>query len=61
MLAVGRPEVKAAARTAPQYGKIGFVLVGDGGTAGNVTTVRTGDGLRANVAAAVERAVNEGS
>ncbi|MGW0081269.1 hypothetical protein [Streptomyces sp. NPDC003393] len=57
VLAVGRPEVAAASETAPHYRKIGFVLVGGGHAGGNVTTVRTGDGLRADVAAAVERAV----
>lgn len=57
VLAVGRPEVTAASETAPHHGKIGFVLVGGGHAGGNVTTVRTGDGLRADVAAAVERAV----
>ncbi|WP_316743246.1 hypothetical protein [Streptomyces sp. MK7] len=57
VLAVGRPEVTAASRTAPHYGKIRFVLVGGGHADGNVTTVPTGDGLRADVAAAVEGAV----
>ncbi|MER6984441.1 hypothetical protein ABT317_47730, partial [Streptomyces carpinensis] len=57
VLAVGRPEVTAASETAPHHGKIGFVLVGGGHAGGNVTTVRAGDGLRADVAAAVERAV----
>ncbi|MET8243129.1 hypothetical protein ABZV31_01055 [Streptomyces sp. NPDC005202] len=57
VLAVGRPEVAAASETAPHYGKIGFVLVGSGRAGGNVTTVRTGDGLRADVADAVVRAV----
>jgi len=57
VLAVGGPEVAAASETAPRYRKTGFVLVG-GGTAGqNVSTLRLGDGLRADVAAAVERAV----
>ncbi|MEU5533188.1 hypothetical protein [Streptomyces sp. NPDC020362] len=60
VLADGRPEVTAA-RTAPQYGKVGFLLVGGGSKGRNVTTVAVGDGLRANEAAAVERAVNEGS
>ncbi|MFC3572796.1 hypothetical protein ACFOZ0_05785 [Streptomyces yaanensis] len=65
VLAVGWPEVTAAAQTAPQYGKVGFVLVGTGsgdkaGAKGgaNVTRVDTGDGLRADVAGAVERAVD---
>ncbi|MFI5676918.1 hypothetical protein [Streptomyces cellulosae] len=58
VLAVGRPEVTAAAQTAPQYRKVGFVLVGDGKAgASNVTPVRAGDGVRAGVADAVERAV----
>lgn len=61
VLAVGKPEVTAAAQTAPQYRKVGFVLVDDGaGTAGaNVTAVPTGDGLRSDVADAVEHAVDE--
>jgi basic membrane lipoprotein Med (substrate-binding protein (PBP1-ABC) superfamily) len=58
VLAVGRPEVTAAAQTAPQYRKVGFVLVGDGKAGGsNVTPVRAGDGVRAGVADAVERSV----
>gem|GEM_PF-2169119 len=67
VLAVGKPEVTAAAQSASRYGKIAFVLVGDGGgheggtggkaSAANVTAVPTGDGLRADVAGAVERAV----
>ncbi|MFI1167109.1 hypothetical protein ACH4UM_26805 [Streptomyces sp. NPDC020801] len=61
VLAVGRPEVTAAAQTAPRYAKVGFVLVGGGRGGGNVTAVGTGDGLRADVAAAVERAVRERS
>ncbi|MEU0073178.1 hypothetical protein ABZ027_27045 [Streptomyces sp. NPDC006332] len=58
VLAVGKPEVTAAAQTAPQHRKVGFVLVGDGKAGGsNVTAVRAGDGVRAGVADAVERAV----
>lgn len=58
VLAVGRPEACAAAETAPRYRKVSFILVGDGGTAGaNVTALPVGDGLRADVAGAVERAV----
>ncbi|MFI5972992.1 hypothetical protein [Streptomyces sp. NPDC051452] len=59
VLAVGKPEVTAAAQTAPQYGKVGFVLVGGGRAGANVTTVGAGDGLRDDVAAAVERAVHD--
>ncbi|MGW2722764.1 hypothetical protein [Streptomyces sp. NPDC001492] len=61
VLAVGKPEVGAAAQTASQYKKVGFVLVGGGhstSSGSNVTAVRTGDGLRADVADAVERAVH---
>ncbi|MEV6738586.1 hypothetical protein AB0N14_17320 [Streptomyces sp. NPDC051104] len=61
VLAVGRAEISAAAQTAPGYRKVGFVLVGTGGgeTAGaNVTRLDTGDTLRADVAGAVERAVD---
>ncbi|MFE9765893.1 hypothetical protein ACFYPC_15420 [Streptomyces sp. NPDC005808] len=66
VLAAGKPEVTAAAQTAPQYQKVGFVLVGDGGTssksatkATNVTVAHAGGGLRAEVAGAVEREVRE--
>ncbi|MCS0600210.1 hypothetical protein NX794_03015 [Streptomyces sp. LP11] len=58
VLAVGKPEVTAAAQSASGYGKVGFVLVGGAHAGANVTTVGTGDGLRHDVAAAVERAVN---
>ncbi|WP_329369814.1 hypothetical protein [Streptomyces sp. NBC_01483] len=58
VLAVGGPEVSAAAETAPQYRKSDFILVGGGRSKANVTSVHTGDGLRADVAGAVERAVN---
>jgi basic membrane lipoprotein Med (substrate-binding protein (PBP1-ABC) superfamily) len=61
LLAVGGPEVTAAAQTAPQYRKVGFVLVGTGGgekPAANVTGIDTGDSLRTDVAGAVERAVD---
>ncbi|MEV0742699.1 hypothetical protein AB0I51_43840 [Streptomyces sp. NPDC050549] len=58
VLAVGRPEVTAAAQTASTYKRVGFVLVGDGKAAGsNVTAVSAGDGVRADVADAVEGAV----
>ncbi|WP_405881952.1 hypothetical protein OG762_26970 [Streptomyces sp. NBC_01136] len=67
VLAAGKPEVTAAAQAAPRYQKVGFVLVGDGGTgatnakntsAKNITVAHTGDGLRAEVAGVVEREVN---
>ncbi|MFJ3337627.1 hypothetical protein [Streptomyces sp. NPDC086766] len=62
VLAVGRPETTAAAQSAPRYAKVGFVLVGGGDrSGGNVTTVGAGDGVRADVAAAVERAVRDRS
>ncbi|WP_234533444.1 hypothetical protein [Streptomyces shenzhenensis] len=58
VLAVGRPEVAVAAQAAPTHRKVGFVLVGGGSAAvSNVTTVSAGDGVRAEVAGAVERAV----
>ncbi|MGY5060431.1 hypothetical protein ACWDFR_41260 [Streptomyces sp. 900105755] len=58
VLAVGRPEVTAAAQTAPTHKDVGFVLVGgDGTAASNVAEVSAGDGVRADVAGAVERAV----
>ncbi|MFJ9628902.1 hypothetical protein ACIQPR_03940 [Streptomyces sp. NPDC091280] len=61
VLAVGGAEVKAVQETTERYAKVGFVLVGaaDGGKSGtNVSWVATGDGLREEVAAAVERAVD---
>ncbi|WP_406455808.1 hypothetical protein OH768_21035 [Streptomyces sp. NBC_01622] len=63
VLAVGGVEVKAAQETTGRYAKVGFVLVGGGSgsadkTATNVSWVPTGDGLRAAVTAAVERAVD---
>ncbi|WP_307620956.1 hypothetical protein [Streptomyces sp. V3I7] len=61
VLAVGRPEVAAVGQTAPQYRKVGFVLVGgkaDTKGGENVAAVRVGHGLRAAVAASVERAVD---
>jgi hypothetical protein len=61
LLAVGRPEATAAAQTAPHYRKVGFVLIGAGSgekPAANVTGIQTGDSLRADVAGAVERAVD---
>ncbi|MEU7056878.1 hypothetical protein [Streptomyces sp. NPDC046197] len=58
VLAVGRPEVTAAAQTAAQYRKVGFVLVGGERGGANVTALGVGDGLRADVARAVERAVD---
>jgi basic membrane lipoprotein Med (substrate-binding protein (PBP1-ABC) superfamily) len=62
VLAVGGPEVQAAQEMTGRYAKVGFVLVGSGGKgkAGtNVAWVPAGDGLRAGVAAAVERAVDD--
>ncbi|MEW2134895.1 hypothetical protein [Streptomyces sp. NPDC005435] len=74
VLAVGRPELTAAAQAAPEHRKVGFLLVGakdgdkDGDKEGakggdkdgaNVTEVRTGHGLRAAVAASVEHAVDD--
>ena len=61
VLAVGGPEVEAAQETTARYPKLGFVLIGSGGggKAGtNVAWVPDDDGLRAGVAAAVERAVD---
>jgi basic membrane lipoprotein Med (substrate-binding protein (PBP1-ABC) superfamily) len=55
VLAVGGPEVTAAEETAPQYKQVDFVLVGGAHTGANVTAVGAGDGLRADVAEAVER------
>ncbi|MEV7319261.1 hypothetical protein [Streptomyces sp. NPDC093970] len=58
VLAVGRPEAAVAAQAAPVHRDVGFVLVGDTAAAGtNVTAVRVGAGLRADVGGAVERAV----
>nr|WSY54364.1 hypothetical protein OG999_32345 [Streptomyces sp. NBC_00886] len=61
VLAVGGPEVKAAQETTERHAKLGFVLVGDGDRTEadtNVSWVSGGDGVRAGVAAAVERAVD---
>ncbi|MFD9393166.1 hypothetical protein ACFWBB_21360 [Streptomyces sp. NPDC060000] len=59
VLAVGKPEVTAVEATAAQYKKVDFVLVGGATRANvNVRTVATGDGLRADVADAVEHAVD---
>ncbi|MDQ0684307.1 basic membrane lipoprotein Med (substrate-binding protein (PBP1-ABC) superfamily) [Streptomyces achromogenes] len=59
VLAVGKPEVTAVEATAPQYRKVDFVLVGGTTRAGgNVHAVTTGDTLRADVADAVEHAVD---
>ncbi|MFD8672103.1 hypothetical protein ACFV1A_03365 [Streptomyces seoulensis] len=58
VVAVGGPEVSVAAEAAPKYGKTDFVLVGGGHSGDNVSVVRTGAGLRADVASAIERAVD---
>ncbi|MFI6401351.1 hypothetical protein [Streptomyces sp. NPDC050548] len=63
VLAVGGVEVKAVQETTGRYANVGFVLVGSGGgsadrTGTNVSWVPLGDGLRAAVTAAVERAVD---
>ncbi|WP_330349398.1 hypothetical protein [Streptomyces sp. NBC_00582] len=57
VLAVGGPEVTAAQETAAHHEKVSFVLVGGTRAGTNVSTVSTGDGLRAGVAHAVEDAV----
>ncbi|MDF3301625.1 hypothetical protein [Streptomyces tropicalis] len=59
VLAVGRPETAAASEAAPRQKKVAFVLVGGGRAGANTSTVAAGDGVRAGVAAAVERAVRE--
>lgn len=62
VLAAGKPEVTVAAQTAPRYQEVDFVLVGDAGTVPttgkNIIVARTGDGLRTEVARAVEREVH---
>ncbi|MEU6773356.1 hypothetical protein [Streptomyces sp. NPDC046759] len=58
VLAAGPAEVTSAQQAAPRFQKVDFVLVGGGHTGRNVATVAPGDGLRAGVADAVERAVN---
>jgi basic membrane lipoprotein Med (substrate-binding protein (PBP1-ABC) superfamily) len=60
VLAVGAPEATAAEETAPTYRKVDFVVVGGEHTGANLSTVAADDGLRAGVATAVERAVDEG-
>ncbi len=57
VLAVGKPQVTAAQETAARHRKVSFVLVGGTRAGINVSTVSTGDGLRAGVARAVEDAV----
>ncbi|MFJ8110260.1 hypothetical protein [Streptomyces sp. NPDC096132] len=58
VLAVGGPEVAAAQETAARNKKVDFVLVGGTRAGANVSTVSTGDGLRAGVAQAVEKVVD---
>ncbi|MFJ1809820.1 MULTISPECIES: hypothetical protein [unclassified Streptomyces] len=59
VLAVGKPEVSAVEGTAPAYKKVDFVLVGgDPHATVNVRTVAAGDALRADIADAVEDAVD---
>ncbi|WP_393082089.1 hypothetical protein [Streptomyces sp. LN704] len=73
VLAAGGPQIEAAEQAAPLHRTVDFVLVGDGGSGsedtgsarnadsgkgfGNITFARPGDGLRAEVADAVERQV----
>nr|QIY67399.1 hypothetical protein HEP85_17175 [Streptomyces sp. RPA4-2] len=73
VLAAGGPQTEAAERAAPLHRTVDFVLVGDSGSgsedtgsaqdadsgkgSGNITFARPGDGLRAEVADAVERQV----
>jgi basic membrane lipoprotein Med (substrate-binding protein (PBP1-ABC) superfamily) len=59
VIAVGKPEVTAASQAAPLNKKVGFVLVGGGHGGANVASVPTGDKLRADVAGAMEQAVNK--
>ncbi|MFC4498594.1 MULTISPECIES: hypothetical protein [Streptomyces] len=58
VLAVGKPEVAAAQESAGHNKKVDFVLVGGTRASVNVSTVAAGDGLRADVAHAVETRVN---
>ena len=58
VLTSGGPEVKAAEQAAPQHQKVGFVLVAGGSQTRNATVVKSGHGLRAEVAGAVEREVS---
>ncbi|MET8409034.1 hypothetical protein ABZV34_13270 [Streptomyces sp. NPDC005195] len=73
VLAAGGPQAEAAEQAAPLHRTVDFVLVGDSGSgsedsgsdqnadsgkgSGNITFARPGDGLRAEVADAVEREV----
>ncbi|NEB94070.1 hypothetical protein [Streptomyces bauhiniae] len=58
VVAVGGPEVSVAAEAAPKHAETGFVLIGGGHSGGNVSLLHTGDGLRGEVAGAVERAID---
>ncbi|WP_229849024.1 BMP family ABC transporter substrate-binding protein [Streptomyces melanogenes] len=58
VVAAGKAPVAAAAAAAKGHPKVRFVLVDGQANGGNVTAVESGDGLRADVARAVNRGVN---
>ncbi|WHM37544.1 BMP family ABC transporter substrate-binding protein [Streptomyces sp. BPTC-684] len=57
VVAVGKAPVAAAAAAAKGHPKVRFVLVDGQADGGNVTAVKSGDDLRAEVAQAVKRGV----
>lgn len=57
VLAVGAPQVEAVRAGAKDHPKARFVVVDGAEAAGNVTVVKSGDGLEKAVAEAVEQAV----
>lgn len=57
VLAVGAPQVEATRAGATEHPKARFVVVDGPEAAGNITVVKSGDGLKEAVAEAVRRAV----
>ncbi|WHM36481.1 BMP family ABC transporter substrate-binding protein [Streptomyces sp. BPTC-684] len=58
VVAVGKAPVAAAEAAAKAHPKVRFVVVGGEAAAANVTVVKPGDGVRADVTRAVEQGVN---
>ncbi|MFC0846015.1 BMP family ABC transporter substrate-binding protein [Streptomyces noboritoensis] len=58
VVAVGKAPVAAAEAAAKAHPKVRFVVVGGEAAAANVTAVKPGDGVKADVARAVEQGVN---
>ncbi|MEU9144911.1 BMP family ABC transporter substrate-binding protein [Streptomyces sp. NPDC048349] len=59
VLAVGAAQVEATEAGAKEHPKARFVVVDGAGSAGNVTVVKSGDGLAETVADAIRRAVKD--